>query len=36
MLKGSGFVDIFPLAIKTLAYAIAMNGLAVWGYRKTS
>ena len=35
MLKGSGFVDIFPLAIKTLAYAIVMNGLAVWSYKKT-
>lgn len=34
MLKGSGFVDIFPLAIKTLAYAIIMNGLAVWSYKK--
>jgi ABC-2 type transport system permease protein len=36
MLKGSGFVDIFPLAIKTLAYAIVMNGLAVWSYKKTT
>ncbi|MBU2526663.1 MAG: ABC transporter permease [Bacteroidetes bacterium] len=36
MLKGSGFTDIFPLAIKTLAYAIVMNGLAVWSYKKTS
>ncbi len=36
MLKGSGFTDIFPLAIKTLAYAIVMNGLAVWSYKKTT
>lgn len=36
MLKGSGFADIFPLAIKTLAYAIVMNGLAVWSYKKTN
>lgn len=36
MLKGSGFTDIFPLAIKTLVYAIIMNGLAVWSYKKTS
>jgi len=36
MLKGSGFADILPLAIKTLAYAIVMNGLAVWSYKKTS
>lgn len=36
MLKGSGFTDILPLAIKTLAYAIVMNGLAVWSYKKTT
>lgn len=36
MLKGSGFLDIFPLALKTLAYAIAMNGLAIWSYKKTN
>ncbi|MEC8832147.1 MAG: ABC transporter permease, partial [Bacteroidota bacterium] len=36
MLKGSGLVDIFPLVIKTLVYAIIMNGLAVWSYRKTT
>lgn len=35
MLKGSGFTDILPLALKTLAYAIIMNGLAVWSYKKT-
>ena len=36
MLKGSGFADIFPLAIKTLVYAIVMNALAVWSYKKTT
>lgn len=36
LLKGSGFKDIFPQAWKTLLYAIVMNGLAVWSYKKTS
>ena len=36
MLKGSGFTDILPLALKTLAYAIVMNVLAVWSYKKTN
>ena len=36
MLKGSGFKDLFPLAIKTLAYALVMNALAVWSYKKTN
>ncbi|MCK0156809.1 ABC transporter permease [Cellulophaga sp. F20128] len=36
MLKGSGFLDILPLLIKTLLYAIVMNGLAVWSYKKTT
>jgi ABC-2 type transport system permease protein len=36
MLKGSGFMDILPQIIKTLAYAIIMNGLAVWSYKKSS
>jgi len=36
MLKGSGLQDIFPkFAIITL-YAIIMNGLAVWSYKKTN
>ena len=35
MLKGSGFTDILPLALKTLAYAVVMNALAVWSYKKT-
>ena len=36
MLKGSGFTDILPQFLKTLAYAIIMNGLAVWSYKKTN
>lgn len=36
MLKGSGFKDILPVAVKTLAYAVVMNGLAVWSYKKTN
>ena len=35
MLKGSGFVDILPQLTKTLLYALIMNGLAVWSYKKT-
>ena len=36
MLKGSGFMDILPQLLKTLLYAIVMNGLAVWSYKKTN
>ncbi|MCX7548428.1 ABC transporter permease [Xanthomarina sp. F1114] len=36
MLKGSGFMDILPQLIKTLVYAIIMNGLAVLSYKKTT
>ncbi|MEQ9405613.1 MAG: ABC transporter permease [Cyclobacteriaceae bacterium] len=36
MLKGSNLQDIYPQLIKTLVYALVMNGLAVWSYRKTS
>jgi len=36
MLKGSGLKDIFPQLSKTLLYAIIMNGLAVWSYKKIS
>jgi ABC-2 type transport system permease protein len=36
MLKGSSFTDILPQLQKTLLYAIVMNGLAVWSYKKTS
>jgi ABC-2 type transport system permease protein len=34
MLKGSGFTDILPQLLKTLLYALIMNGLAVWSYKK--
>jgi ABC-2 type transport system permease protein len=34
MLKGASFSDIFPQFIKTLGYAVIMNGLAVWSYKK--
>ena len=36
MLKGSTFQDILPQIIKTSIYAIVMNGLAIWSYKKTS
>ena len=36
MLKGSGFMDILPQLSKTLLYALIMNGLAVWSYKKTN
>ena len=36
MLKGSGFMDILPQLSKTLLYAVIMNGLAVWSYKKTN
>ncbi|MGO3262714.1 MAG: ABC transporter permease, partial [Mesonia sp.] len=36
LLKGSGFMDILPQLWKTLLFAIAMNGLAVWSYKKTN
>ncbi|MAU16150.1 MAG: ABC transporter permease [Muricauda sp.] len=36
MLKGSGFMDILPQLSKTLLYALVMDGLAVWSYKKTS
>jgi len=35
MLKGSGFNDIVTQLVKTLIYAVIMNGLAVWSYKKT-
>ena len=34
MLKGAGLSDIYPQVIKTLAYALIMNGLAVYSYKK--
>ena len=36
MLKGSSFMDILPQFGKTVLYAIIMNGLAVWSYKKTN
>jgi ABC-2 type transport system permease protein len=36
MLKGSSLTDILPQLQKTLLYAIVMNGLAVWSYKKTN
>jgi len=35
MLKGSTFMDILPQFAKTLVYALMINSLAVWRYRKT-
>lgn len=36
MLKGSGFMDILPQLWKTLLYAVIMNALAVWSYKKVN
>ena len=36
LLKGSGFKDILPQLLKTLAYAVVMNVLAVWSYKKVN
>jgi len=36
MLKGSAFIDVWPQFVKITLYAIAINALAVWQYRKTS
>jgi len=36
MLKGADFTDILPQFLKTVGYAIVMNGLAVWSYKKTN
>ena len=36
MLKGSSLQDVLPQFIKTSIYAIVMNGLAVWSYKKTN
>ena len=36
MLKGADFTDILPQFLKTLGYAIIMNCLAIWSYKKTS
>ena len=36
MLKGASITDISSLLIKTLTYAIVINGLAIWSYKKTN
>ncbi|MHB1920849.1 MAG: ABC transporter permease [Chitinophagaceae bacterium] len=36
MLKGSTFGDIWPIWITVALYGLAMNGLAIWNYRKIS
>ena len=36
MLKGAGLTDIYPQILKTLVYALIMNGLAVWSYKKVT
>jgi ABC-2 type transport system permease protein len=36
MLKGSGLRDILPKFAVITLYAIVMNGLAVWSYKKTN
>ena len=36
LLKGSGFMEILPQFLKTLGYAIVMNALAVWSYKKVN
>jgi ABC-2 type transport system permease protein len=36
MLKGSDFSDVLLPVLKTLLYAVLMNVLAVWSYRKTT
>jgi len=36
MLQGSSFNDILSPFIKTTIYAVIMNGLAVWSYKKTN
>ena len=36
LLKGSGLRDILPQLLKTVAYALVMNVLAVWSYKKVN
>ncbi len=36
MLKGSNLTDITPQLLKTLVYAIIINSLAIWSYKKTT
>ena len=34
MLKGSDLSDIFPQLLRIMIFAVVMNGLAVWSYKK--
>ena len=36
MLKGSGFADLVPELISLSIYAVVINALATWRYRKTN
>ncbi len=36
LLKGSGMMEILPQLIKTLVFAMLMNALAVWSYKKVN
>jgi ABC-2 type transport system permease protein len=36
MLKGAGLKDIYPQLAKISIYAVVINGLAVWSYKKVS
>ncbi|GAA0550817.1 ABC transporter permease [Chitinophaga japonensis] len=36
LLKGSGWADIQFFLLVMLGYALVMNGIAIWNYRKTS
>jgi ABC-2 type transport system permease protein len=36
LLKGSGWVNIQLYLLIMLAYALVMNGIAIWNYRKTT
>jgi len=36
LLKGSGWADIQFFLLAMLVYALVMNGIAIWNYRKTS
>jgi len=36
LLKGSGWANIQIYLLIMLAYALVMNGIAIWNYRKTT
>lgn len=36
VLKGSGFADVLPEFLYTIAFAVTLNGWAIWNYKKTS